>query len=121
MNHITYIEIPTTNLKNAEAFFGNIFGWQFESTASTPDIRILKNPGGGPGALIVKAKSVPKKTALRVHIEVTNIDEKLAAIKKIKGTSVQTKKLVPGQGWYAYFSTPDGCPFALWQTLLRAA
>jgi predicted enzyme related to lactoylglutathione lyase len=121
MNHIIYIEIPTTDLKNAESFFSKIFGWQFEPMANMPGIRVLKNPGEGPGALIVKTKSVPKKTALRVHIEVTNIDEKLTAIKKVKGTSVQAKTLIPGQGWYANFSTPDGCPFALWQTLLRAA
>ena len=121
MNHITYIEIPTTDLKKAEAFFGKIFGWQFEVIERMPDTRVLKNPGQGPRTLIFKTKSMPKKPTVLVHIEVDNIDEKLRVIKQARGKPVQSKTLIPGQGWSAYFTTPDGCTFALWQSLLRAA
>ena len=121
MNQISYIEIPTTDLKKSESFFEKVFGWKFESMANMPDRLVLKNPGQGAGAILFKTKSVPKKAAVLVRIEVDNIDERLSLIRKANGTSVQSKTLVPGQGWYAQFSTPDGCTFALWQTLLRAA
>lgn len=121
MNHITFIEFPTTDLKKTESFFGKIFGWQFEPMRGFPEVSLLKNPGQGPGGLLFKTKSIPKKPSVLVHIEVDSIDEKLKAIKKASGKTILPKTLIPGQGWYAYFATPDGCTLALWQSLLRAA
>ncbi len=121
MNHVTYIEIPTLDLKKAEAFFGKIFGWTFEPMRGFPEVSLLKNPGQGPGALLFKTSSIPKKPSVIVHIEVDSIDEKLKAIKKAKGKEILPKTFTPGQGWYAYFTTPDGCTLALWQALRLAA
>jgi predicted enzyme related to lactoylglutathione lyase len=121
MNHITYVEIPSLDLKKAEAFFRKIFGWSFEPMRGSTEVLLLRNPGPGPGALLFKTKSIPKKPGVIVHIEVDNIDEKLRAIRKARGREILPKTFVPGQGWYAYFATPDGCTLALWQALRLAA
>lgn len=121
MNHITYVEIPSLDLNKAEAFFGKVFGWSFEPMRGSSEVLLLKNPGPGPGALLFKTKSIPKKPGVIVHIQVDSIDEKLRAIRKAKGKEILPKTFIPGQGWYAYFSTPDGCTLALWQALRLAA
>jgi len=121
MNHFTFVEIPTLDLKKAESFFGKVFDWKFEPMRGVPTVLFIKNTGQGPGGQLFKTKTIPKKPGVLVHIEVDNIDEKLKAIEKLKGKTILPKMLIPGQGWYAYFATPDGCTLALWQSLLRAA
>ncbi|MCI0706078.1 MAG: VOC family protein [Ignavibacteriae bacterium] len=121
MNHFTYVEIPTLNLKKAEAFFSKVFEWKFEPMRGVSTVMYITSINQGPGGLIFKTKTIPKKPSVIVHIEVDNIDEKLKAIEKSKGRTILPKTLIPGQGWYAYFATPDGCTLGLWQTLLRAA
>ncbi len=121
MNQVAFFEIPVLDLKKAEAFFGTIFGWSFEEMRGLPDVRLISNLPQGPAGLIFKTKSIPKKAGVIMHIEVPNIDETLKSVKKARGKVTQKKTLIPGQGWYAYFTTPDGCMLAVWQSLLRAA
>ena len=121
MNHFTFVEIPTLNLKKAESFFGNVFEWKFEPMRGVTTMISIRNTGQGLGGLLFKTKVIPKKPGVIVHIQVDNIDEKLKAIEKLKGKTILPKTLIPGQGWYAYFATPDGCTLGLWQSLLRAA
>ncbi|HEY4612742.1 MAG TPA: VOC family protein [Bacteroidota bacterium] len=121
MNNFTFVEIPALDLKKAEAFFSKIFDWELEPMRGFPEMLTITNPGQGPGGLIFRTKAIPKKPGVLVHIQVDDIDEKLRAIEKAKGKTILPKTLIPGQGWYAYFTTPDGCTLALWQSLLRAA
>lgn len=121
MNQVAFFEIPVLDLKKAESFFAKIFGWTFEQMRGLPDMLLISNLPQGPAGLIFKTTSIPKKPGVIVHVEVGNIDETLKAVKKARGKVLQQKTLIPGQGWYAYFTTPDGCMLAVWQSLLRAA
>lgn len=121
MNQIAFFEIPVLDLKKSEQFFGKIFGWTFEPMRGLPDMLRISNLPQGPAGLIFKTKSIPRKAGVIVHVEVGSIDETLKAVRKARGRIVREKTLIPGQGWYAYFTTPDGCLLAVWQSLLRAA
>ncbi len=120
MYHFAFIEIPTTDLNKAQAFFGKLFNWKFEPLVGYKDMMIIET-GHEPGGLLYKVKSIPKKPSVFVHIEVVSIDEKLKQIRRARGKVVQPKTAIPNLGWFAYFATPDGCTLALWEPRRLAA
>jgi predicted enzyme related to lactoylglutathione lyase len=120
MNHFSFIEIPTVDLKKAQTFFGRLFDWKFEPLVGYRDMMMI-NTGQEPGGLLYKVKSIPKKHSVLVHIEVQSIDEKLKQIRKARGKVVLQKTPILNLGWFAYFATPDGCTLALWEPQRRAA
>jgi predicted enzyme related to lactoylglutathione lyase len=113
MHRIGHIEIPTTNVKKSKKFLGEVFGWTF---TDHPDMGYtLFHTGGHPNGGLERVKKMPKRGQVNVYIEVEDIDTKLKEIKKAKGKVKVKKTEVAGMGWYATFTTPDGCILSLWQ------
>lgn len=117
MHGFGHIEIPTTNLRKAKKFFGNVFGWSF---TDVPDIDyVLFRAGNPPNGGFYEVKKMPKKGQVNVYIEVEDVDAKLKEIKKAKGKVLVKKTTVGDMGWMGQFATPDGCYLSLWQTAPR--
>ena len=117
MHGFGHIEIPTTNFKKAQKFFGNVFGWTFQNM---PDIEtVLFRAGARPNGGFYLVKKMPKKGQVNAYIEVEDIDAKLKEIKKAKGKVLVKKTQVGDMGWWAQFATPDGCYLSLWQHPVR--
>ncbi len=117
MHHITHVEIPAKDLKRAKDFYGKIFGWSFQDFGR--DYTLFRPPDGGTGGGIYKVKTMPTKSPVRAYVEVEDIDAKLKEIKAARGKVVAPKEEVPGHGWYAVFSDPQGCALSLWQSARR--
>ena len=117
MHGIGHIEIPTTNFKKAQKFFGSVFGWTFweDPDLATVFFRAGAQPNGG----FYLVKKMPKKGQVNVYIEVEDIDVKLKEIRKAKGKVLVKKTPVRDMGWLAQFATPDGCFLSLWQAAVR--
>jgi len=114
MHGIGHVEIPTTNVKKAQKFFGNIFGWTFQEV---PDLdRVLFHTGSAPGGSLLRVKKMPKKGQVNVYIEVEDVAAKLKEIKKAKGKVLVKKTPVGTMGWLGQCATPDGCFLSLWQS-----
>jgi hypothetical protein len=114
MHAVAYWEIPTLNIKRAKDFYGKVFGWTFQDF--TKDYTMFTPSGGGMSGGFMKAKAVPKKPAVRVYIEVADIDAKLAEIKKARGKVLKTKTLIsPEMGSWAQFADNQGAVLFLWQ------
>jgi predicted enzyme related to lactoylglutathione lyase len=117
MHGFGHIEIPTTNLRKAKKFFGNVFGWSF---TDVPDMDyVLFRAGNPPNGGFYEVKKMPKKGQVNVYIEVEDVDAKLKEIKKAKGKVLVKKTPVGDMGWMGQFATPDGCYLSLWQTAPR--
>lgn len=114
MHPFGHIEIPTTNLKKAKKFLGLVFGWTFTDHPEI-DYSII-HTGHHPNGGLELVKKMPKRPQVNVYIEVDDIKAKLKEIKKAKGKVLEKKREVKGMGWYAKFSTPDGCTLCLWQS-----
>jgi len=117
MHRFGHIEIPTTNLKRSKKFFAAVFGWSF---TDHPEIKYtLFHTGGHPNGGLELVKKMPKKGQVNVYIEVDDIDVTLKDIRKARGKVVLKRTPVEGMGWYAKFTTPDGCVLCLWQSIPR--
>jgi uncharacterized protein len=113
MNHFGHIEIPTTNFEIAKTFFGYVFGWTFQDV---PKIEyVLFKAGMKPNGGFFKVKKMPKTNQVNVYIEVKEINITLKKVEKAGGTVIIKKSKVQNMGWFAMFTTPDGCHLCLWQ------
>ena len=114
MHYFGHVQIPTTDFKKAQKFFGKLFGWTFQET---PDLEyLLFRPERQPNGSFYLVKKMPKKGQVNVYIEVQDIDSKLKEIKKARGQVVTKRTQVGDMGWFAQFTTPDGCILNLWES-----
>ena len=113
MNHFGHIEIPTKDFKMAKKFFGSVFNWKFQEV---PEMEyVLFRAGMKPNGGFFKVKKMPKTGQVNVYIEVKEINTTLKKIKRLGGAVIIKKSPVADMGWFAAFTTPDGCHLYLWQ------
>jgi predicted enzyme related to lactoylglutathione lyase len=113
MHGFGHVGIPTTNFKKAKTFFGRVFGWTF---TDMPEISyVLFRAGTQPNGGFYLVKNMPKKGQVNVYIEVGDIAATLKEIRKARGKVLVKKTPIAGMGWFATFSTFDGCYLSLWQ------
>jgi predicted enzyme related to lactoylglutathione lyase len=115
---IVHIEIPAKAPKEAQEFYGKLFGWEMSVVEDYDYYSFMaENTGGafptvgaeiGPGSQI-------KPGDVIVYIGSEDIEADLAAIEKAGGKRVSDPMPVPGFGRLVHFSDPTGNVLALWQ------
>ncbi len=107
-NKVVHFEIPCNDPQKTMDFFSQVFGWKFQRfgeeeywSAVTGDDNTQGINGG------IMKKRDPNQPVVN-SIEVLNLDEMAEKIMKSGGKLVVPKMPVPGVGWLAYFTDPDG-------------
>jgi predicted enzyme related to lactoylglutathione lyase len=104
MPRVTHFELPADEPARAVAFYERVFGWSFKRWDGPMDYwMVTTGPGEQPGidgGLMKRQK--PGAPPVNV-IDVTSLDETVAAIGRAGGRIVVPKMPVPGVGWVAYF------------------
>jgi predicted enzyme related to lactoylglutathione lyase len=113
-----WIELATTDGPGAKKFYAELFGWEAQDNAFSPDMvyTMLKLDGKDVGALYQKGemtKQVPTHWAS--YISVTSADEIAAKAKALNGTVVQEPFDVMEVGRMAVIADPTGAVFCIWQ------
>jgi predicted enzyme related to lactoylglutathione lyase len=112
---VCHIEWASTDLKRAQAFYGGLFGWKFESWGSEEGYSMFQDGSGVGGALMKVDKVTPGKSPV-VYIEVPEIEPYLKKAKELGGKVATPKTLIdPKVGWFAQLTDPDGNSVGLFQ------
>jgi predicted enzyme related to lactoylglutathione lyase len=119
-------EYGTTDVTEAKAFYGKLFGWTFQDFPMGPGEEVYtmqslkgKRVGGfyamptGPGGRKPPIFWLP-------YILVQSVDRTVAHIKKAGGMLYKGPMDAGGMGRMAIFQDPTGAAFALWQPLQRS-
>ncbi len=122
MGKVVHFEIPADDLPRAKKFYSTVFGW---STSEMPEMEYVmlgtaesdengmpKQPGAINGGMMKRQD--PLKHPV-VTIDVENIDDALASVKKNGGQVVREKLAVGDMGFTAYFRDSEGNVIGLWQ------
>ena len=127
MSKVTHFEIPADDLARSKAFYGSVFGWEF-NTMAMPDggdytgvvtapvdeqTQLPTDPGAINGALVERQPEMPAPV---VTIEVEAIDEVMQQVEAQGGTTVLPRTAIEGMGAFAYFKDPEGNVMGLWET-----
>jgi uncharacterized protein len=109
LHTITHIEIPAPDLEKAISFYSALFNWQIEMQpqGDYAFFRIAGTESGG--GLDASLQPSAEKYGVQITIDVEDINEKLAEIKRLGGRIVLEKTAIPGgHGFYACFGDPNG-------------
>jgi uncharacterized protein len=114
---IVHIEIPADDTGKGTAFWGSLFGWQFESFPGPSDYliaRIDENSG------VAVTNMEQGKRGTRTYFSVDDINDGVARVKELGGEA-DAPMPVPSMGWFATCRDPQGNEFGIWQTDTSAA
>jgi|LSQX01.2.fsa_nt_gb predicted enzyme related to lactoylglutathione lyase len=123
MDPVTHFELPAEDMKRAQEFYSDAFGWTFSAppgmegqyemamTSETGEDMRPTERGRIDGALY----SPPDEAGVLITIEVESIDEALKRVEEAGGEIVQPKADVMGYGLYARFRDTEGNLMSLWQ------
>ena len=120
---VSHFEVPFDDGDRARAFYREAFGWQVNevpgmdytlvSTGPMSDTGVPTEPGFINGGMF--ARSGQPLTSPTFMIEVASIDESLARIHELGGTTVVDKEQVGEMGCSAYFRDSEGNVLGLWE------
>jgi hypothetical protein len=110
-----HFEIPVDDPERAIGFYGEVFGWQFNKWDGPMPYWLVQTgtePTGINRGLHPRAFSGqgPVNT-----IDVPSCDAFLTRIEAAGGTEAVAKMAIPGMGWLAYCTDPEGNLFGIIQ------
>jgi len=126
MAKVVHFEIPAADLKRAEKFYGEIFGWKINKfpmgdgeyhmvqTVETDEKQMPKEPGAINGGFV--ARSEVQKAPV-VVISVDSVEKYLKKVEQAGGKTVMPARKSP-VGIYALFTDTEGNVTGLWQDLM---
>ncbi len=116
-NPFVHVELNTTDVSKARAFYGQLFDWKLEDMAMGPDgsyTLIKVGDGTGGGLLKNPMPGVPS-----FWLSYVLVDDIRAATKKAQALGAKIVKdsiEVPDMGWFSIIQDPTGAALGLWQT-----
>ena len=117
MNRVVHFEISAEKPDEVIRFYEKAFNWKFEKWAGPMKYWMImtgdeKKPGIDGG---LKMRDEMGTNTVNT-IDVTDIDECIKNVTKNDGKMTVPKMTVPGVGWLAYFTDPQGNVFGVMQS-----
>lgn len=110
-----WYELLTSDADAAQAFYGDVFGWEMrDSGHAEMDYRLLRATEGDVGGLMQINEEMKAGGAMPVwlgYIAVDNVDTSVASITKAGGKVQMPAMDIPGVGRIAMMTDPQGVPF----------
>jgi predicted enzyme related to lactoylglutathione lyase len=107
---IVHLEIPAADTEQSRAFWGSLFGWEFQEFPGGPTEYFVTQTGENQGVAVMGGGDGP-----RAYFDVDDISAGAAQVRELGGQADDPMP-VPGMGWFATCSDPHGNAFGLWQS-----
>jgi predicted enzyme related to lactoylglutathione lyase len=115
---VVHYELHVKDADAAQAFWGAVFGWEFQGMG-TPEMDYrMAQVSATAGAAI--AASETTSTHPNVYLATDDIEASIAKVRELGGKA-DDKMAVPTHGWFSACSDPQGVVFHLWQGDASAA
>jgi len=114
-NPFVHIELNTTDVAKAKAFYGKLFDWQLEDVPMGDDTYTMVKVGEGTGGGLLKQ---PVPGAPSLWLAYVQVDNLKAATSKAKtlGAKVMNEEIeVMGAGKFSIIVDPTGAVLGLWE------
>ncbi|MCU1313209.1 MAG: Glyoxalase/bleomycin resistance protein/dioxygenase [Acidobacteriaceae bacterium] len=113
-NPFVHLELNTPDLAKAKAFYGELFGWEFQDMSMVPSgIYSTFKPSEGPGGGMM---SMPDgKPGWLSYVGVSNIQESTDKARALGATILMGPHPIPDVGSFTVLNDPTGCTIALFQ------
>jgi predicted enzyme related to lactoylglutathione lyase len=107
MSQIVWFELPAEDTRRAQAFYGRLFGWQFEDFEGPVEYHMASEAGG----------AIFPANGEKGPVVYFGVDDVEAARERVRelGGQAEDKQEIPGVGAYAHCTDTEGNPFSLFQ------
>ena len=115
-NPFVHVELNTTDVPAAKAFYGKLFDWSLEDVPMPGGAYTLIRVGSGTGGGLMKHPVPGAPSAWLAYVEVGDI---AAATQKAKSLGAMVMKDVTevmGMGWLSIIIDPTGAALGLWKS-----
>jgi predicted enzyme related to lactoylglutathione lyase len=112
-NPFVHLELNTSDVAKAKAFYGELFGWQFTDNDMGNMIYSTFKPDSGPGGGIFSMPGAP--TAWLAYVGVDDINAATEKAKSLGATIYNGPMEIPTVGWFSVLGDPTGATIALFQ------
>jgi predicted enzyme related to lactoylglutathione lyase len=112
-NPFIHVELATTDLDKAKAFYTGLFDWQLEEIPGMDYTLIKVGEGTGGGMMKHPVPDAPSRWLAYVMV-----DDAAATTEKARtlgATICKEVTEIPGIGWFSVITDPTGATLALWQ------
>ncbi len=115
-NPFVHVELNTTDLTKAKAFYGQLFAWTLEDMPMGTEAYTLIKVGDGTGGGMMKHPIPGAPSAWLAYVFVDDIAASTRKAKSLGATVVKDVTEVPGFGWFSIIVDPTGAALGLWKS-----
>jgi len=115
-NAFVHVELNTTDVGKAKAFYGKLFDWQLEDMPMGPgEVYTLIKPKAGTGGGMMKHPVPGAPSMWLAYVEVEDIKAATAKAKSLGADIKRDVTEIPGMGSFTILADPTGATVAMWQ------
>ena len=127
---IVHFEIPADDPERAAKFYRELFGWKIDRWENSNGIEywmvetVPTNEQGMPVRQGVNGGMMPRMYPSQQptnYISVASVDDAVTNAERLGDKVMMGKTPVPGMGWFAQLTDPEGNVIAVWETDPAAA
>jgi hypothetical protein len=115
-NPFVHVELNTTDVDKAKAFYGKLFAWTLKDVPMGPDMTYTTiGVDSGTGGGIMKHPVPGAPSAWLPYVLVDDVEASTNEAKTLGGTILKDVTEVPGMGWFSIIQDPTGGVLGLWK------
>jgi len=114
-NAFVHVELNTTDVEKAKAFYGKLFEWKLEDVPMGGMTYTMINVGNGIGGGIMKHPVPGAPSAWLAYVQVDDIAAATAKARSLGANIMRDVTEVPGMGWLSILIDPTGAALGLWK------
>ncbi|OLB21158.1 MAG: glyoxalase [Acidobacteriales bacterium 13_2_20CM_55_8] len=115
-NAFVHVELNTTDVGKAKAFYGKLFEWSLEDIPMAERTYTMINVGKGTGGGMMKQLIPGAASAWLPYVEVADISAATKKARALGATIMKDVTEVMGMGWLSIIVDPTGAMLGLWKT-----
>jgi predicted enzyme related to lactoylglutathione lyase len=119
-NPFVHIELNTTDVDKAKAFYGKLFDWQLKDELIGDLNYTMVGVGTGTGGGIMKNPMPGVPSFWLAYVNVDDIGAATAKAKELGAKIVRDVTEVGDMGWLSIIQDPTGAGLGLWQTKMQS-
>ena len=115
-NPFIHVELATTRLPKAKAFYSKLFKWKLsEMPNDVAGPYTMIDVGEGTGGGMMKQMMPDAGSAWMPYVHVTDIDASTKKAKKLGAKICKGVTEIEGMGWLSIIIDPTGAMLGLWE------
>jgi predicted enzyme related to lactoylglutathione lyase len=118
-NAFVHVELNTTDVEKAKAFYGKLFEWTLEDVPMGDSNYTLIKVGKGTGGGMMKHPVPGAPSSWLAYVEVADIHKSTETAKSLGAKVMTDVTEVMGMGWLSIIIDPTGAVLGLWQNKMQ--